>query len=1122
MKRKFPRWLIGVALLVFTIAAFIPVIPLLHKNNGQVAHAANKYDRPIVPHNVHPAKRHPHHSSKGVVRTHLPTLSHLSSNVHLSKANTQGKSAWASSNVNANSTTTLFFDNMESGAPGWATVGDNLSTSYYPNGHNFWNLPQNPQNYQVSASVNPALVSYPDTAGMLPAAHSGSYAWGYEDTKSSGYSTTYMGNSYDWPAEYGGQNGGISNGPNSGSLISPVIDLTSAPNATLTFATWWEIESVDPANFDMMYVDVTTDGGKTWQSLGVLNPTQNPPGGADPYPYTDNGLDTPASWQIASANLSHYTGSKIQVRFRFDSVDQYDNGFRGWLIDDVGVYSNTAGSPLLSTVTPNAGTVGDTVTIAGSGFGAQQSSSTVAFNGVTASIQSWSDTNIIATIPSGTTSGPLIVTVNGTQTGAVSFTVNANVTLSSSTSYPQATDALSGQGFAAGEQISMYINGVNGTLLTSATADNKGNLPATTITIPSVPTGNYLVLAVGQTSHITAGTTLSIIPTITSTATIVKPGQSVSLTALGFAQYETVAVSIDTVNTTNGYLSCDSTGSCSGSVVMPSSNIVQGTHLLIATGYTSGSIAETALAFTPAFTLVPLSGGPGTTVTLTGAAFAAGETVQMYWGTQTGTLEGTGTTDSQGNLSSSFSTPTAVKAGKYTITVVRTKQNPVTVTTSFQVLPPKMVATAGLKVGQAVTATLSGFQANEAVVISWNANGGQQLITVGSDTTGASYTSFTPPSAPRGAYTLTATGSSSGLQASSTIAIGPGILITPSSANPGGTITVTGGGFSASESILVYFQTKTNGITTATADTSGAFSTLLTVPIKYNPATTYYVYAVGTNKDNLRVYFSYVLPGFTNYNSSIYGQQTTFYGQGFVSKEIVSLYWAYQQTGQVKVATVTAASDGTFQATFTVPSDPNLGYITVAAIGGTSKLKTTINVYEYAGLTISPGSGPAGTKVHVTGGGFTSGESVAVTFNNTSIATVTASTTGEWTTTFVVPTTTTLGSYAIQAVGGTSGVSAYTYFTVIPTITITPTTGLSGSTVTVTGKHFSTSNTVYLYWYDPSTGNYSYLGSFSTSATGTFKTTITVPTGLVSGNTYYVQAYDGPTNGLAQAAFVAQ
>ena len=1119
MKRKFFRWLLGVALLSLALAALIPTIPLLHKSSVQSAHAMSAFKGPVVSHNTRHTRSH--RTNKGVDRTHLLTLSHLPQSIHSTHTNVRGKSAWVSANINPNNTTTIFTDDMESGASGWTTIGDNLSTPYYPNGHNFWNLLQNPQNYQVPSSINPALVSYPDASGMLPSAHSGTYAWGYEDTKSAGPSSTYMGNPSDWPSETGGQNGGTSNGPNSGSLISPVIDLTSAPNATLTFATWWEIESTNPAHFDMMYVDVTTDGGTTWNSLGVLNPTQNPSGGTDAYPYTDNGLDTPASWQIASANLTPYVGSKVQVRFRFDTVDQYDNGFRGWLIDDVGVYSNSAGSPLVGTVTPNTGSAGDTVTITGSGFGTQQGSSSVTFNGVTAQVQSWSNTNIVATVPQGTTSGPLVVTVNGTPTASVSFTINATVTLSSPTSFPQTSNSVSGQGFAANEPISLYLNGVNGTLLASATTDSNGNLLQTNISIPILAATNHLILAVGMNSHITAGTTLSILPSVIPSVTIMKPSQSISITTLGFVS-EQVNIYLDTANNSIlTQLSCDNSGSCSGTIFMPANNIVQGGHTLIAIGSNSGLIAETTVTFTPVVVIAPISGGPGTQITLSGAAFTANETLQVYWGTNTGLSEGTSTTDGHGNLSFAFNAPTGITSGKYPITLVRSQQKPTTLTTSFKVMPPKLISTAGIKTGQQVNVTLSGFQADETVVISWNANGGQQLTTIGTDGTGTASTSFIPSSAPRGSYTLTATGSSSGLKATSPLNVGPGILLTPSSANPGGTVTITGGGFSASENVSVYFQNRNNGVVSITTDASGAFTTSLAIPVKYNTSTSYYVYAVGTNKDSPNALFSYVVPGLSTYNNATYGQQSTFYGQGFAAHETVVFYWNYQQAGQIKVTHVTAGSDGTFQATFVAPSDPNLGYTTVAAIGATSNVRATTNVYEYPSLVLSPSSGAAGTKIHVTGGGFASGESVTVTFNNANPITATASATGAWSAYFVVPTTTTLGSYTVQATGGTSNISVTNTFDVTPTLVITPTTGTSSTAIKVTGKLFTPNSTAYLYWYDPSTGQYS-LGSFTPNAKGTFSTTITPPISLASGSTYYVQVYDGPTNEIVQAAFVAQ
>lgn len=741
----------------------------------------------------------------------------------------------------------------------------------------------------------------------------------------------------------------------------------------------------------------------------MLNPTQSPEGGSDAYPFTDNGLDAPASWQIASVDLTPYAGSHVQLRFRFDSIDQYDNGFRGWFIDDVGVYSSPAGSPLVSTFTPDVGVAGDTVTITGSGFAAQQNGSTVTFNGVSASVQSWSDTSIVATVPVGATSGPLIVTVNGSQTAAVQFTINASVDLSSPTGSPETVDTLSGQGFEANEPISIYLNGVNGTVLASATADGSGNLPAATITLPDMPTGNYLILARGQTSHITAGATLSVIPSLSTPVSKVTPGQLLFLlTGLGFAANETVQVQLDNTNGyAVGYLSCDVNGDCSGEPVMPHSNVVQGLHLLIGTGLTSGVIAEAPITFTPAFSVSPVQGGPGTYLNLNGAAFAANETVQAYWGTTSGTLEGTATTDSYGNLNFSFNAPTGLSAGKYTITVARTNQKPATLTATFKVVPPHMTSSpAGIHNGQTVFAQLSGFQAYEQVTISWNANGGQQLsvFNVGSD--GSASVSFIPPSAPHGSYTLTATGVSSGLQATSSLNIGPGILLTPNSTNPGNTITVSGGGFSANETLNVYFQTAANGVVSATTDSTGAFSVSLTVPSTYKTTVTYYVHAVSTaNKEDAKAQFNFVtLYVYTNYSYVYYGTPVTIYGGGFLANEPVNLYWDYKQASQVKVGAVTAANDGTFTLTINVPSDPNLGYVSIAAIGATSHLKATNSVYEYPNLLLTPSSGPAGTKVHVKGGGFDAGETVTVSYQGTTVGTATTLSNGSFSkVSFVVP-----------------------------------------------------------------------------------------------------------------------
>ena len=76
----------------------------------------------------------------------------------------------------------------------------------------------------------------------------------------------------------------------------------------------------------------------------------------------------------------------------------------------------------VSTVSPNWGTPGTTVTITGSNFGTLQGTSSVAFGGVVASILDWSNGMIHAAVPNGiSVSAPLTVTVNGNTTSSVPF-----------------------------------------------------------------------------------------------------------------------------------------------------------------------------------------------------------------------------------------------------------------------------------------------------------------------------------------------------------------------------------------------------------------------------------------------------------------------------------------------------------------------------------------------------------------------------------------------------------------------------------------------------------------------------------------------------------------------------
>lgn len=88
-------------------------------------------------------------------------------------------------------------------------------------------------------------------------------------------------------------------------------------------------------------------------------------------------------------------------------------------------------TPSITNLNPTSGEIGDSVTITGTNFGDTQGTSTVKFNGTTATPTDWTDTSIDVPVPSGATTGNVVVTVSGVASAGVNFTVIATPTISS-------------------------------------------------------------------------------------------------------------------------------------------------------------------------------------------------------------------------------------------------------------------------------------------------------------------------------------------------------------------------------------------------------------------------------------------------------------------------------------------------------------------------------------------------------------------------------------------------------------------------------------------------------------------------------------------------------------------
>jgi hypothetical protein len=149
-------------------------------------------------------------------------------------------------------------------------------------------------------------------------------------------------------------------------------------------------------------------------------------------------------------------------------------------------------APTISGFTPTSGTVGTQVTISGSDLYVSGGPSTVAFNGAAAAVISSSPTQLIATVPSGATSGPVSVTSNGqTARSSTSFNVVSPgtnpVTLAISSASPE--PSIVNQSYS----VQITVTGTSGTptgtvLVGDQNSECVVTLPATACTLSGDPT----------------------------------------------------------------------------------------------------------------------------------------------------------------------------------------------------------------------------------------------------------------------------------------------------------------------------------------------------------------------------------------------------------------------------------------------------------------------------------------------------------------------------------------------------------------------------------------------------------------------------------------------------------
>jgi hypothetical protein len=178
-----------------------------------------------------------------------------------------------------------WFDNLESGAPGWSVVPDPVNGSDL--------------NWTLGTPNN----------GLVTSAHSGVNAWGSDLNGDQDFSLA------------------------SSFLYSPVIDLSGLKSATLTFSNVFDFSRVISFYGMDIYIE---DGGVFVSTNSSIPPSLNLPLGLD---YADQVTGT---WTNETVDLTPFVGQTIQVVFYYQAFALGDTIY-GWTIDDIRITGVAAG-----------------------------------------------------------------------------------------------------------------------------------------------------------------------------------------------------------------------------------------------------------------------------------------------------------------------------------------------------------------------------------------------------------------------------------------------------------------------------------------------------------------------------------------------------------------------------------------------------------------------------------------------------------------------------------------------------------------------------------------------------------------------------------------------------------
>ncbi|MEK9148714.1 MAG: hypothetical protein AAB267_01565, partial [Candidatus Desantisbacteria bacterium] len=630
----------------------------------------------------------------------------------------------------------------------------------------------------------------------------------------------------------------------------------------------------------------------------------------------------------------------------------------------------------LTRISPNTGSVGTVVTLEGDGFGSPDglvvnfgSNTLGGYNVRSLNITggTFTTTFTINTQPYGTTT----ITVTGTQSTATAegiFTITPNiinVTPLSGTVGSQVT--VSGNGFSASEQISLQFSDMPG-IVTGSTANRGSFTLLFTVNTQGYGTTNITVKDTLTQTRSAGTSTYRIMPRIIEFTPITGTvGCLVTISGNGYGAGSTVNIILGTT-LRNGTLA---SGGGSWTTTFTIDTQGYGPTTVIATGTTYFESDSRSFSIQPAIWQVTPSGGTvGATISIRGNGYATATVINVWFGSRAASITTTNT-DAQGSWTTSFIIDTQVYG---TTSLLAKGAGNESATNTVKILSKITSVLPGAgTVGSTVEIVGNGYKADEIIYIDFGTNSKLPQSNVYVTPTGSFTRSFVVTIQPYGPTTVTGYvefQDNKITSATSTFNIQPNIVsVVPAQGTVGSSVTVTGNGYTASQTITIDFG-ENLGITSGSSTVEGSFTIFFSVNLQAYG--TKIITARGPGLDsNSKLWFT-IIPNIrmVTPTSGTVGSQVSVEGDGYGAGESVTVKFG----NNPNIVSATASVNGLFITQFTVDTQPYAGK-NIVGYGNITQQSATSTVFSILAniIEFTPTIGTVGTVVAIKGTGFKNG-----------------------------------------------------------------------------------------------------------------------------------------------------